>query len=125
MSERRSLSVSPNVSPSMIIPKREPIENDFIQNNKRRFGEHLSHDTDPIVLNKRQMATKKTQHSDNIQTKLINGRNGNNDEQQQQQKQIESHSPLNNQKLFSNGGNIDSSSSSSSSSSSNVQAKPR
>jgi len=124
MAERRSLSVSPNVSPSMVIPKREPIENDFIQNNKRRFGEHLSHDTDSNVLNKRQMATKKHQYSDNIQTKSNNGRNVNNDEQQQ--KQIESHSPSNNQKLFSNGGNIDSpSSSSSSSSSSNVQAKPR
>jgi hypothetical protein len=117
MSERRSSSVSPNVSPSMVIPKREPIENDFIQNNKRRFGEHLSHDTDQIVLNKRQMATKKHQYSDNIQTKLINGRNGNNDEQQQ--KQTESHLSLNNQKLFSNSGNIDIPSSP------NVQSKPR
>jgi hypothetical protein len=124
MAEKRSSSVSPNVSPSMIIPKREPIENDFIQNNnnnnnKRRFGEHLTHDTDPIVLNKRQMATKKHQHSDNISTKLINGRNGNNDEQQQQ-KQTESHLSLNNQKMFSNSGNIDLPSSSS-----NVHSKPR
>ncbi len=111
MAERRSLSVSPNVSPSMIIPKREPIENDFIQNNKRRLGEHLSHDTDTILLNKRQMATKKQhQHTDNIQSKFINGRNESNDEQQ---KQIESsNSPkMNNQKMFPNGGNIDISSS--------------
>lgn len=118
MSEKRSSSVSPNISSSMIIPKRELIENDFIQNNKRRFGEHLSHDTDQMVLNKRQMATKKHQHSDYIQTKSINGRNGNNDEQ----KQIESHLSLNNQKTFSNGGNVDIQSSSSSS---NAQSKPR
>jgi hypothetical protein len=122
MAERRSSSVSPNVSSTMIIPKREPIENDFLLNNKRRFADHHSHEPDPIVPNKRQMATKKHQHSDNLQSKLINGRNGNNDEQQQQ-KQMES---SNTQKLFPNGGNNDiSSSSSTSSSSANTQSKPR
>ncbi len=115
MSERRSSTVSPNDSPSMIIPKREPIENDFSVNNKRRFSEHLSHDTDSIVLNKRQMATKKHQHSDHIQSKLINGRNGNNDEQQKQTESVSS-TP----KVFPNGGNIDISPSSS-----NIQPKPR
>jgi hypothetical protein len=53
------------------------------------------------------MATKK-QHTDNIQSKFINGRNESNDEQQ---KQIESHLSSNNQKMFPNGGNIDISSS--------------
>jgi hypothetical protein len=117
MAETRSLSVSPNVS-SMIVPKREPIENDFIQNNKRRFGEHLSHDTDTTGLNKRQMATKKNQYSDNIQSRSINGRHGSNDEQQQKQtdSHLSSNSPkLNAQKLFSNGGNSDA----------NTQSKPR
>ena len=114
MSERRSSTVSPDVSPSMIIPKREPIENDFIQHNKRRFDEHFSPDPDSMVLNKRQMATKKHQHSDSIQTKLINGRNGNNDEQQKQ-----TEASLNTQKFFPNGGNMDISSSS------NLQSKPR
>jgi hypothetical protein len=125
ITQRRSSSVSPNVSsPSMVIPKREPIENDFVQNNKRRFGEHLSNDTDTILLNKRQMATKKHQYSDNnIQSKFINGRNGSNDEQQQQ-KQTDSHlssnnSKMNTQKLVSNDGNIDISSST------NIQSKPR
>jgi len=109
ITERRSSSVSPNVSSSMIIPKCEPIENDFNQNNKRRLGEHLSHDTDTILLNKRQMATKKQhQHTDNIQSKFINGRNESNNEQQ---KQIESHLSSNSPKIFSNGGNIDISSS--------------
>jgi hypothetical protein len=117
MTERRSSSVSPSVSSSIIIPKREPIENDFTQNNKRRFGEHHSHDTDTIVLNKRQMATKKHQQSDNLQSKIINGRNGNNDEQQ---KQMESSVALNAQKLFPNGGNNDISSSSTT-----IQSKPR
>jgi hypothetical protein len=122
ITERRSSSVSPNISTSMIIPKREPIENDFLQNNKRRFGEHLSNDTDISLLNKRQMATKKHQHSDNnIQAKFINGRNGSNDEQQQ--KQTESHlssnnSKMNSQKSLSNDGNNDISSS-------NIQSKPR
>jgi hypothetical protein len=121
ITQRRSSSVSPNVSsPSMVIPKREPIENDFVQNNKRRFGEHLSNDTDTILLNKRQMATKK---HNNIQSKFINGRNGSNDEQQQQ-KQTDSHlssnnSKMNTQKLVSNDGNIDISSST------NIQSKPR
>ena len=122
ITERRSSSVSPNISTSMIIPKREPVENDFLQNNKRRFGEHLSNDTDTSLLNKRQMATKKHQHSDNnIQAKFINGRNGSNDEQQQ--KQTESHlspnnSKMNSQKSLSNDGNNDISSS-------NIQSKPR
>jgi hypothetical protein len=115
MTERRSSSVSPNVSSSMIIPKREPIENDFTLNNKRRFTEHHSHETDTIVSNKRQMATKKHQQADNLQSKLINGRNGNNNDEQQQ-KQIDA---FNTQKLFPNGENNDMSSPT------NIQSKPR
>ncbi|CAF1001289.1 unnamed protein product [Rotaria sordida] len=115
--ERHSSSVSPKVSSSMIIPKHEPIENDFSQNNKRRFIEHHSYDTDTIISNKRQMATKKHQHLDNTQSKFVNG---NNDEQRQ--KQNESHLTTNspkitNQKLVSNGGTNDISS--------NIQTKPR
>ncbi|CAF0753208.1 unnamed protein product [Adineta steineri] len=126
MTERRASSVSPNVTASsIIIPKCEPIENDIIQNNKRRLGEHLSHDTDTILLNKRQMATKRHHHTDNIQSKFMNGRHESIDEQQQQQqKQTESHlssnSPkINNQKSFPNGGSIDHQSLS------NIQPKPR
>jgi hypothetical protein len=100
----------------MIIPKREPMENDFTLNNKRRFTEHPSHDTDTIVSNKRQMATKKHQQADNLQSKLINGRNGNNNDEQQQQKQIDA---FNTQKLFPNGENNDMSSPA------NIQSKPR
>lgn len=118
MTERRSSSASPKVSSSMIIPKREPMENNFTHNTKRRFGEHLSHDTDTSVSSKRQMATKKHQHADQIQPKIANGRSGNNDEQQP--KRTESTSPLNTQTLFSNGGNIDVSSPPS-----NTQSKPR
>ncbi|CAF0806680.1 unnamed protein product [Rotaria sp. Silwood1] len=117
MTERHSSSVSPKVSSSMVIPKREPIENDFNQNNKRRFIEHHSHDTDTIILNKRQMATKKHQHLDNIQSKCING---NNDEQRQKQNEshLKTNSPkISNQKLLSNGGTNDIPS--------NIQTKPR
>ena len=117
MTERRTSSISPNVSPSMIVPKREPIENDLMQNNKRRFGEHLSHDTEIAVSNKRQMATKKHQHPDHNQPKITNGRNGNIDEQQA--KQMESSLSLTTQKLFPNGGNVDTSSPP------NLQSKPR
>ncbi|CAF1279744.1 unnamed protein product [Rotaria magnacalcarata] len=118
--ERISSSINSKFSPSMIIPKREPIENDFSQNNKRRFGEHLSNDTDTIMSNKRQMATKKNQHIDQIQSKFING---NNDEQRQKQTEsyLTSNSPkMNNQKTSSNGGVSDIPSSPSS-----TQAKPR
>ena len=109
MSERRSSSSSPRVSPSMIVPKREPLENDMILNSKRRCGEHLSHETDIIQPNKRQMATKKHQQP---QTKI---RNGTNDEQQIH-KRIDSTS-------FINGGSNESVSSSSTTS--NIQGKPR
>lgn len=113
MSERRLSSSSPKISPSMIVPKREPIENDIIQNSKRRFGEHLSHETDIIPPNKRQMATKKHQQTDQSQSKL---RNGTTDEQSIH-KRIDSTSPL-----FANGGSNESSSSSTTS---NTQPKPR
>lgn len=109
------------LSSSTIMPKREPIENEFVYHNtKRRFGEHLPHDTDPIISTKRQMATKKHQHIDAIQSKNMNGTS-----EEQNQKQIESHliskSPkLNNQKSFSNGSIIDVPSPPS-----NAQSKPR
>ncbi|UJR25550.1 hypothetical protein I4U23_006895 [Adineta vaga] len=119
--ERRSSSVSPNVTSSMIIPKCEPIDNEFNQNNKRRLGEHYSHNIEPLLSNKRQTATKKSQHTDNNSLKLPNGRNESIDDQQ---KQTESHASSNSpkigtSKLFSNGGNMDISPSS------NVQPKPR
>ena len=107
VTDRSSSSVSPKVSSSVVILKREPVENDSIHSNKRRLGECLSHDKDTILSNKRQMATKRHQYSDNIQSKLVNGSND-----EQQHKQTESHlgsnSPkTNNQKLFSNGETID------------------
>lgn len=112
MSDRRSASSSPKVSPTMIVPKREPIENDLPQCSKRRFGEHLPHETEIILPNKRQMATKKHQQTDQIQSKLTNGRNANNDEQQIQ-KRLDSTSPSNTSSLFPNGGINDTSSSTS------------
>ena len=102
-----SSSVRPKVSSSMITPKREPVENDSIHINKRHLGEYLSHDKNTILSNKRQMATKKHQYSDNIQPKSINESND-----EQRHKQTESHLGSNNpksnsQQLFSNGGAID------------------
>lgn len=84
MADKRSSSTSssPNVSPLMIVPKREPIENDVLTTNKRRLSDYPILDIDSNVANKRQMATKKHQHSDSNLTKLTNGRNGNLDEQQ-------------------------------------------
>ena len=117
MSERHSASSSPKVSPSMIVPKREPIENDLPQSSKRRSGEYLPYETEIILPNKRQMATKKHQQTDQIQSKLNNGRNTNNDDQHIQ-KRPDSSSPSNTSTLFSNGGINDSSSS-------HNQAKPR
>lgn len=107
MTERISSSIGSKVSTSMIVPKREPMENDFMLNNKRHFGEYLSNDVDNLVSNKRQLATKKNQHTDYLQSKLSNG---NNDEQCQRQMDLSSTSnnlKVNNQKIHSDGGITD------------------
>lgn len=110
MTERRTSSVSPNISSSSLItPKSEPMENDCIQTHKRRLGEHFSPDKDTNLFNKRQMATKKHQQIDMIQSKFINGRNDSIDESKQTESSVSSNSPKmnNTQKLYLNGGNND------------------
>ena len=123
ITERRSSSVSPNVISTMVIPKCEPIENEFNQNNKRQLGEYHSNDSDPILSTKRQMATKKSQQTDTNSSKFHNGRNDSIDDQQRKQADspLLSNSPkISTSKLFTNGGSIEISTSPS-----NVQVKPR
>ena len=123
-SERRSASVSPQVT-ALVIPKREPIDDDCTLTQKRRFGEHLTTDIDTMLSSKRQMATKKHQPTEHLPSKSINGRNGSADEQY---KNLESHVSSNSpkttsQKFLANGNNLERMTSALSPSS--IPSKPR
>lgn len=112
--ERRTSSATP----TMVIPKCEPIENDYVQSSKRRLVELPSHEPESIPSNKRHMATKRSQQPDHQASKQLNGRADAFDDQQP--KQTDSHSPkVTTPKSFPNSGNIENSASS------NTQPKPR
>lgn len=82
IAEKRSLGKNSHLGIS-ITPKCEPIEGeDPILNNKQRYDERFSVDSNVNLINKRPMATKKSPTTDTSTLKINNGRSGNNNDDQ-------------------------------------------